>query len=110
MVPAVSPLNTYDVDGVVGRLVGVIVTNVPTPAAGVVPLLAVNVGVDVEYTSAYPPCVAPEDGNVAPLQLMVNSPDALAVALRPLACAVAGLDSVRKVISFPYAVPAVLVT
>jgi hypothetical protein len=36
---------------------------------------------------------------------MVNSPEALAVAPKPLACAVAGLDSVLKLMAGPYPVP-----
>ena len=48
MVPPVKPLSTYDVAGAVGKLVGVMVTNVPTPAAGAAPLAEVNVGVPVE--------------------------------------------------------------
>ena len=47
-VPPVNPLNTYEVAGAVGRLVGVIVTNVPTPAAGAAPLAEESVGVPVE--------------------------------------------------------------
>ena len=37
MVPPVKPLRTYDVAGAVGKLVGVIVTSVPTPAARALP-------------------------------------------------------------------------
>ena len=48
VVPAVSPLNTYEVEGVEGRLVGVMVTKVPTPAAGAAPLAEDKVGVLVE--------------------------------------------------------------
>ena len=48
MVPPVRPLRTYEVDGAVGRLVGVIVMSVPTPAAGAFPFAEERVGVAVE--------------------------------------------------------------
>ena len=48
MVPPVRPLSTYDVAGAVGRFVGVMVTKVPTPAAGAAPLAEESVGVPVE--------------------------------------------------------------
>ena len=48
MVPPVRPLSTYDVAGAVGKLVGVMVTSVPTPAAGAVALAEESVGVPVE--------------------------------------------------------------
>ena len=43
-VPPVRPFNTYDVAGAVGKLVGVIVMSVPTPAAGAFPFADDNVG------------------------------------------------------------------
>ena len=48
VVPPVKPLSTYDVAGAVGKLVGVMVTSVPTPAAGAVALAEESVGVPVE--------------------------------------------------------------
>ena len=48
MVPPVKPLSTYDVAGAVGKLVGVMVTSVPTPAAGAAPLAEESVVVPVE--------------------------------------------------------------
>ena len=48
VVPPVSPLSTYEVAGAVGKLVGVMVTSVPTPAAGAAPLAEESVGVPVE--------------------------------------------------------------
>ena len=48
VVPAVRPVSTYDVAGSVGKLVGVMVTNVPVPAAGAVALVEESVGVPVE--------------------------------------------------------------
>ena len=42
--PPVRPVNTYDVAGAVGKLVGVIVMSVPTPAAGAFPFADDNVG------------------------------------------------------------------
>jgi len=48
VVPAVRPESTYDVAGAVGKLVGVIVINVPVPAAGAVALVEESVGVAVE--------------------------------------------------------------
>ena len=38
-VPAVSPESTYEVAGAIGKLVGVMVINVPVPAAGAVALV-----------------------------------------------------------------------
>ena len=48
VVPALRPESTYDVAGAVGKFVGVMVTNVPTPAAGAAPLAEESVGVPVE--------------------------------------------------------------
>ena len=48
VVPPVRPLSTYDVVGDVGKLVGVMVTSVPTPAVGAAPLAEDKVGVPVE--------------------------------------------------------------
>jgi hypothetical protein len=46
--PPVRPESTYDVDGAVGKFVGVMVINVPTPAVGALPLADDKVGVPVE--------------------------------------------------------------
>ena len=48
VVPPVRPLSTYDVVGDVGKLAGVMVTSVPTPAVGAAPLAEDKVGVPVE--------------------------------------------------------------
>ena len=45
--PPVRPVSTYDVAGAVGKLVGVMVMSVPTPAVGVLPLADESVGVPV---------------------------------------------------------------
>ena len=48
VVPAVRPVSTCDVAGAVGKLVGVMVTSVPVPAAGAVAFVEESVGVAVE--------------------------------------------------------------
>lgn len=91
-----------DVEGVAGRLVGVIVTKVPVPAAGTAPALDDRVGVvPAAYITAYPACVAPEPGKLAAVNDTPTDPDPLTVAEAPLACDVGGALSVRKLTSLP---------
>ena len=73
------------------------------PAVGAAPLLLPKEGVlgEVARNNTYPVVVAPDTGKVAALQLKLMLLDEDAVAVRPDACAVGGLESVRKVISFP---------
>jgi hypothetical protein len=79
-------------------------TNVdPPPTDGAPPLTPVKlgaVGLNAR-TRIYPFVVAPEPGKVAPVHATVISVPDAPVALIPLACADAGLESVRKVILLP---------
>ena len=54
--------------------------------------------------------MAPDEGKVAAVQLIVSVPEAVGVPERELACTVAALESVRNVTSFPYTVPISFVT
>ena len=50
--PPVRPDSTYEEEGAVGKLVGVMVIKVPTPAAGALPFDDDSVGDPVPYISA----------------------------------------------------------
>ena len=82
------------------------------PATGAAPLPLPNVGAlgDVARNNMYPVVVAPVPGNVAAFQERLILLEEVAIADKPEAWAVGGLDKVRKVISLPYTVPISLVT
>ena len=73
------------------------------PAVGALPFTLPKAGVfgAVARNNTYPFADAPEDGKVAAFQDRSMLLDDVAVAVKLVACAVAGLDSVLNVFSSP---------